>query len=268
MRNTIKSSLAIFMAFIMLTGTAALAADTAPVAENLELTTYRNTSVGGRMAASAAKGSSLRFEITTEPTKGSLEVREDGHFVYTPKENKKGRDYFGYKAVDENGNESQEATVIIRIQRKEPAIRYDDTQTLACDYAAGKLAEAGIFTGIQVGSCYYFQPEEIVSQNEFVAICQALDESAPEKRAAFAAEYDSLDYGEAAVIMNDLLQISPVPCLNADTLSDVPENYARAVSNLEACGILETESAALNEPLTRQEAAQMILRAMDILQKR
>ena len=63
MRNTIKSSLAIFMAFIMLTGTAALAADTAPVAENLELTTYRNTSVGGRMAASAAKGSAAAAHV-------------------------------------------------------------------------------------------------------------------------------------------------------------------------------------------------------------
>ena len=40
----------------------------APVAENLELTTFRNTSVGGTLSASAPDGSPLTFRITTEPT--------------------------------------------------------------------------------------------------------------------------------------------------------------------------------------------------------
>ena len=118
MRNIHKSILAMVMAFIMLTGTAALAASTPPVAENLELTTLRNTSVSGKMMASAAKDAAVQFQITTEPRKGTLDFREDGSFVYTPQENKSGRDYFGYKAIDSKGNESQEATVIIRILRK------------------------------------------------------------------------------------------------------------------------------------------------------
>lgn len=43
-------------------------------------------------------------------------------FVYTPSEGKRGRDYFGYKAVDASGNLSQEATVILHI-KKRPALR-------------------------------------------------------------------------------------------------------------------------------------------------
>ncbi len=90
----------------------------APVAENLELRTYRNVSVGGKLAAIDEEDDVVSYTITTEPVKGSIELEENGCFVYTPKENKRGRDYFGYKAVDSEGNLSQEATVIIRIEKQ------------------------------------------------------------------------------------------------------------------------------------------------------
>ena len=48
------------------------AADTAPVAENLELTTFRGTSIGGTLSANAPDGSPLTFRITTEPIKGTV----------------------------------------------------------------------------------------------------------------------------------------------------------------------------------------------------
>ena len=41
---------------------------------------------------------------------------EDGGFLYTPRPNRKGRDYFGYRVIDEAGNVSQEATGLIRIE--------------------------------------------------------------------------------------------------------------------------------------------------------
>lgn len=87
----------------------------APTAENLELTTYRNTPYVGKLSAHDLDGGTLSFEITTFPVKGSIELLKDGSFIYTPAENKKGRDYFGYKAFDHEGNWSQEATVIIKI---------------------------------------------------------------------------------------------------------------------------------------------------------
>ena len=48
-----------------------------------------------------------------------LRLRPDGSFVYTPLVGRRGRDYFGYKAVDARGNLSQEATVIIRLTKPE-----------------------------------------------------------------------------------------------------------------------------------------------------
>ena len=44
-------------------------AATAPVAENLELTTLRSTSIGRTLSATAPDGSPLTFRITTEPTR-------------------------------------------------------------------------------------------------------------------------------------------------------------------------------------------------------
>ena len=102
------------------------AADTAPVAENLELTTFRGTSIGGTLSANAPDGSPLTFRITTEPIKGTVTLTDSGTFVYTPADGKRGRDYFGFRAADSSGNESQEATVIISIKKQKPAVTYSD----------------------------------------------------------------------------------------------------------------------------------------------
>ena len=125
----------------------AYAEGSAPVAENLELRTYRNVSVGGRLSAFDPDDDELRFEISTEPIKGSIELEENGIFVYTPKDNKGGRDYFGYRAVDSEGNQSQEATVIIRIEKQKKAVCYSDLQGSGYEYPAIALSENGIFTG-------------------------------------------------------------------------------------------------------------------------
>ena len=88
-----------------------------PLAESFELTTPMNMPYEGKLSASDEDSGELYYEITTQPVKGELALNGDGSFVYTPRENKKGRDYFGYKAIDSDGNYSQEATVIIRIKK-------------------------------------------------------------------------------------------------------------------------------------------------------
>lgn len=95
----------------------AAAADGAPIAENLEIMTYRGISVGGQLKAFDPEGEEVHFRITTEPRKGTLTLEENGEFVYTPAEGKRGRDYFGYCASDPKGNVSQEATVVITIRK-------------------------------------------------------------------------------------------------------------------------------------------------------
>lgn len=108
MKRFIASAAALLM---LLTGLIALepkaeAAGSAPVAANLELTTYRGVSVGGQLAAYDPDGGELTFEITTPPVKGTIELSDGGSFIYTPAGGKKGRDYFGYKAIDSEGNRS------------------------------------------------------------------------------------------------------------------------------------------------------------------
>lgn len=71
-------------------------------------------------------GGTLTYQITTEPTKGEIELTDDGRFVYTPDTNRRGRDYFGFKATDADGNSSQEATVIIRIEKQKTRTTYSD----------------------------------------------------------------------------------------------------------------------------------------------
>ena len=114
-----KTMLALLLGMCMLAGGVRSSAEgSAPAAENLELRTYRNVSVGGRLKAFDPDGDVVSYSITTDPVKGSIELEENGCFVYTPGENKRGRDYFGYKAMDSEGNLSQEATVIIRIEKQ------------------------------------------------------------------------------------------------------------------------------------------------------
>lgn len=96
---------------------AAYAQGQPPLAESFELSTPMNTPYEGQLTASDEDSGELFYEITTQPVKGEIALNEDGSFVYTPRENKKGRDYFGYKAIDPDGNYSQEATVIIRIKK-------------------------------------------------------------------------------------------------------------------------------------------------------
>ena len=116
----ISLSLAAF--FLMLLASFALAAGasaggSAPVAENLELVTKRNAPVEGRLSARDAEDDLNAFAITTGPARGSIQLEADGRFLYTPRQNRKGRDYFGYRAIDAAGNVSEEATVLIRIEK-------------------------------------------------------------------------------------------------------------------------------------------------------
>ena len=119
MRRIIISAAAFLLMLLLCLNLAApaLAEGTAPIAENLELKTYRHISVGGRLSAYDPDGGEVSFQITTPPTKGDVQLEEDGSFVYSPYYNKKGRDYFGYRARDAAGNISQEATAIIHIEK-------------------------------------------------------------------------------------------------------------------------------------------------------
>lgn len=277
-----------------------IADGSAPVAENFEFETYREVSFGGKLAAVDPEGDPVSFEITTQPKKGTIELEEDGSFVYTPADGKKGKDYFGYKAIDSEGNRSQEATVIIRLL-KNKSVSYVDMDGSASYCSAVKLAECGAFIGKQLGGEYYFEPERTLSRGEFLALCMSVtgtdtlggvvstgftdDEQIPGwlkscvasavsngivkgRSAADGVYFDAssnITRAEAGVMLDRMLRLSDVSYLSVG--DGVPTWAAQAAANLEACSIMSGSSADQTE-LTRAEAADMLSAAMAVMDKR
>lgn len=278
----------------------ACAEGTAPVAENLELTTYQNVSVGGSLSAYDPEGDALEYVVTTEPVKGSIKLEADGSFVYTPRENKRGRDYFGYKATDSEGNVSQEATVIIKIEKPKKNVLYSDMRSRPDEYSAVLLAERDIFTGECVGGEFCFGPDKTVSRGEFLSMCMLVSDS-PLISAAMTTGYaddaeiptwmkayvataamrgvavpetdgeDNFDAeapvtkSEAALILDRAINLTAVSYIPLE--DGIDADVAQACANLTACGVLD-EAEPAEELLTRGEMARMLAAAIKISESR
>lgn len=271
-----------------------------PIAENLELKTYRGVSVNGQLKATDPDGDPLKFEVTTEPIKGTVVLKDDGSFIYTPAEGKRGHDYFGYKAVDSKGNKSSEATVVIKIEKQKTKIAYSDMDGNGAAYAALRLAEEEVFVGEQLGGQYVFCPDRAVSRGEFLTMCMKLADSdvltgvvttgftddadipmylkpyvstalltgviqgytGGSEGAVFSAE-SSVSYPEAAVMLDRALRLTRASTEEGGAAA--PAWAEQACANLSACNISEyTESSEL----TRAQCAKMLYNAMQVLEKR
>ena len=295
------SALALALCCVICTGfVPAAAANSAPIAENFEFETFREVSFGGQLAAVDPEGDTLSFEITTQPVKGTIELSEDGSFVYTPADGKKGKDYFGYKAIDSEGNSSQEATVIIRLV-KNKSVSYIDMDGNGSYYSAVKLAECGAFIGKQIGGEYYFEPEQTMTRGEFLSMCLEVtgtdllsgvistgftdDDDIPDwqksyvssavkagvvkgKYADGGAYFDAnaqISRAEAMVMLNRSLKLSDVSYLSADDA--VPSWAAQAAANLSACNVVSSFGSE-SSVLTRAEAADMLVSAKELMESR
>ena len=274
----------------------AYADGTAPVAQNLELCTYKNVTVSGRLSAFDSENDVVMYEITTPPVKGSVELCDDGSFIYTPNKDKKGRDYFGYKALDAEGNRSQEATVIIKIEKQKKQVSYADMDGLAGEYYAAALSEAGIFTGENICGRYCFYPERTVTRGEFVSMCIRAsgepivgnvmstglsdDRDIPDwmkgyvmASVMYGQEYENevfdADEGigrtEALLLLNNALGINDVSYLMPQT--ELSSEVSQACANLSAVGLIR-EGELKEETLTRIEAAELIVKALELVKNR
>ena len=293
-----------FFLLVLVFTSVVTASGTAPVAENLEISTYRGVSVGGRLNATDPDGGTLTYKLTTNPTKGVLDLSEDGHFVYTPAEGKRGKDYFGYRAIDLDGNCSQEATVIVRIQKQNTKVRYSDTAGNGSEYAAIRLSEEGLYTGEQVAGKYVFSPERPISRQEFLTLCMRASERPPMAAGVSTgfADDNSIDtwarpyvssalrFGiisgsdtdagwvfapereitaaEAAVILDRCAGLTDAVTAWFSYEDTVPAWALQSVSNISACGLLPYGCSFTDETLSRGAAAEMIVSAMDLLQSR
>lgn len=278
----------------------AIGSGAAPIAENLEITTYRNVSVGGQLKATDPDGDVLRFEVTTAPVKGELVLSENGSFVYTPAEGKRGRDYFGFKAYDTDGNASSEGTVIIKIEKQKCKVSYSDMDGNGAYCAAIALAEKEIFVGENIGGQYVFDPDAPVTRGQFLTMCMKLTDSDilsgvittgfadDDEIPAYMKPYVStalltglisgysdgvntavfngsnyISYPEAAVLLNKALDLTDVSALSFGETA--PAWAAQACANLSACRI--SDYADLPQ-LTRADCAKLLYNAMKIMEDR
>ncbi len=142
----------------------------APVAEDFAMETYKNLPNDGKLKATDPEGGKLTYTVTRQPKRGTVEIREDGSFTYTPKKNKVGVDSFVFTATDSAGKVSREATVTIRILKPVNSTLYTDTVGSECRFAAEWMKNTGLFVGEKIGSDYCFNEDKPVCRGEFLAM--------------------------------------------------------------------------------------------------
>ena len=274
-----------------------------PVAQDIEIRTYRGIPVQGQFLATDDEGEDLVFDLAEQPRKGTVTI-EGADFTYTPKENAAGGDSFTYTATDSAGNASQPATVTVTIEKIKSGVTYADTAESKAAVFAQDLAESGIFTGAKIGEQYYFEPDKTVSRSEFLALVLETsgrevtdvtmtgfcdDEAIPTWAKAYAAAgvadgivqgkttaegaafrgEEPITFNEAATVLNRVLDIGDVDLDEwfADREA-VPSWAAQAVGNMEAVSVLAAGSFgsdSMGAYITRADAAQMLSAAETLL---
>lgn len=308
--NTKKTVLLLFVTLIALMLPALAAAEVtetrAPVAEDLELRTFREIAVEGQLIATDPDGSSLDFQIIRAPRKGEVVLdSESGRFTYYPRAGQRGRDLFTFVAVDIDGNISKEATVRLQIERQTTNVVYSDMQGHVAHVAALELAERGLFVGAQVGNQQLFSPDTLVTRGEFLAMVMHLTESElllGVRRTGFADD-DAIAYwlkpyvstavldgiiqgkpseegimfspnayitkGEAAVMISSILGVEDIEVSGLLPAAYDPNWAGHAMYHLTTWGIIPFSYVDVNsQNLNRAEVAKILLATAEILEER
>ncbi len=144
--------------------------DNPPIAEDSSLETYKNLPNEGLLKVTDPEGQKVTYTLTRQPKRGTVTIREDGSFLYTPKKNKVGTDSFTFTATDPAGKVSREATVTIQILKPTDNKQYADTTGTSCRFTAEWMRNTGLFVGEQVSGQLCFQPDKVVSRGEFLTM--------------------------------------------------------------------------------------------------
>ena len=263
-----------------------------PQANDSELETYKNIANNGKLIVTDPENGKLTYTIITEPKRGTVEIQEDGTFVYTPKKNKVGTDRFTFVATDDAGNISNEATVTVEILKPSSKTTYADMTGDPDAFTAMWMREQDLFTGETVSGVLCFNPDTQVTRGEFLVMLMDLLELEPEDAqltSGFADESDtpawlqpyvvsalsngiisgissdagmvfrpaaSLTKAEAAVMVQNILNL-PTDAASSITDTATPAWAEDAVSALAEAGILPDATQTM-EPVTRREASQIL----------
>ena len=215
--------------------------DQAPVAQDFAVETYKNLPNQGALKVSDPEGLQLTYSVIRQPRRGSVEVRADGTFLYTPKKNRVGVDSFTFTATDPAGNVSREATVTVSILKPSDASQYTDTLNSASRFEAEWMKNTGLFVGEQIGGSQCFREEKSVSKGDFLVMMVKTLGIPVDSNAVYNGYTDQAP---------SWLQ----PYLAAAMRSGLTANLP----------ISETGALGIDEPITGAEAAVMLQNAMDL----
>ncbi len=110
------------------TGTVSItvtSSNTAPTADDLNITTEQDTAKGGKLNASDPDGDPLSFALASGPAHGSADVNSNGDFTYTPASGYAGPDGFSFSVADGKGG-TDTGTVSITVTSSNTAPTADD----------------------------------------------------------------------------------------------------------------------------------------------
>ena len=164
--------------------------DNAPIAEDSAMETYKNLPNEGQLKVTDPEGEKLTYTLTRQPKRGTVTIREDGSFLYTPKKNKVGTDSFTFTATDPAGKVSREATVTVRILKPTDNKQYADTTDSTCRFTAEWLRNTGLFVGEQIDGQLCFQPEKTMNRGEFLTMLVKTLDISVDKEAEFTGFTD------------------------------------------------------------------------------
>ena len=270
---------------------------------SLNVSTYKDLSVHGRLSAYDPDGDDLIFEIVSYPQNGAVRLTDAcmGTYVYKPFSGYVGSDSFSYVARDPYGNYSAMATVKLRVETSGTSITYVDMQESHAYPAALMLTEAGVMSGTQMGSKYYFQPEKSVTRAEFLVMVMnaagitdvptcydtgfADDAEIPASLKGYVATAYALKYisgsiveGELKFLPNEEITRAQAAVMVANVVgledvavtptfadgSEIPAWASEAIYSLNAAGIMTTLDGYISATakLTREETALMLAAVM------
>ena len=213
----------------------------APVAEDQAIETYKNLPNQGTLKVTDPEGQTLTYSVMRQPKRGSVEVRADGTFLYTPKKNKVGVDSFTFTATDPAGNVSREATVTVSILKPGNTAQYTDTVGSYCRFEAEWLKNTGLFVGEQIGGSQCFREERTVSKGDFLAMVVKILNIPVDEDATYTGYTDQVPAW---------LQPYLAAAMRAGLTANLP--------------VSETGALGINDPITGSEAAVMLQNAMDL----
>lgn len=240
-----------------------------PVAEDSALETYKNLPNTGKLKVTDPEGETMTYTLIRQPRRGTVELKEDGSFTYTPKKNKVGVDSFTYTATDAAGKVSREATVTVTILKPTDAAQYTDTVGHDCRFAAEWMKHTGIFLGESLGENSYFGPEKEVTRGEFMTMLVSTLEIPVQEEVSYTGYTDEIP---------QWLQPYVAAALRAGLTDGLPDQQTfgaqESITGAEAAVMLENalDTPAFadlsEEKLTRGEAAQVLYEAAKILEEK